>query len=224
LAIDEFNPIKEGRDFSDLLSWTTNTFDISGDSWVHTPQRASMGASFSTGWYDASLLLVGPKSGKKSKFKLLAFGTPFTYSVWTLLIFTLVATGIVLACVENGSKTWEGGYKGLRNLRFSDNMYESFMAFTGHINLKSDRSSTRLVTFSLAFFTMIMLAAYTANLASFLVMNRTPLTVIQDINDIIKKEKSMCIFDASASEERIRRKFPSAILVERKQMKMLLKV
>jgi len=133
--------------------------------------------------------------------------------VWVLLFFTLVATGIILACVKIRSNDWEGGYTGLRKIRFSDNMYASFFAITGHIDLKSDRSSTRFVTLSLAFFTMTMLAAYTANLASFLVVTRTPITRPDSINDIIRKEKSMCIFGASATEERVRRKFPSAILI-----------
>jgi len=60
-AVNEFSPIENETDFSDLLSWTTNTYDISGDWWQHTFQRASQGVVFSTGWYDASLLLVGTK-------------------------------------------------------------------------------------------------------------------------------------------------------------------
>jgi len=210
-TFDFRNP--QNRTFTDLAVWATKTYDIAATWIVHTSERGALGISYPLGWYDSSLIIIGSKNKRSdtSRFSFKSWTTPFSGGVWLMLIVTLVITGIFFACFEAGTKPLHGGVKGLKYLRLPYNILGSFIGFTGHLNVDMERQSILIVKFSLSVFAILMIAAYTANLASFLVVTNSPFMQVNNIGDIVNQQLRMCVIGGSSSIERIKLIHPAAL-------------
>ena len=119
-----------------------------------------------------------------------------------MLVITLVVSGILCYFLEKGLTMPKLNSNELSRIStdITDHIYMSSMLFTGHMNLKAKTKPGQLVSFSLSMFAMLMLSAYTANLASFLVTKNIRQTEVQGVDDIVDMGKSMCITDAAKKE------------------------
>ena len=63
--------------FTDLLEWTTSTYDISLDWWTFDIRRMALGVTFPEGWYDSTIIMVGKESSRKA-FEVWAWTEPFS--------------------------------------------------------------------------------------------------------------------------------------------------
>ena len=200
----DYNPIYKSEDHSltDFLVWAVDNFDVVVDWWLQLPSRVELGLSFPRGWYDGSIIVVGRKKDVNNRFSAFSWKGPFSNQVWILLIVTLLVTGILCYVIENGFAIPKLKFNELSVFitDITDHIYMSMIVFTGHMNLKTKTKPGQLVSFSLSFFAMLMLSAYTANLASFLVRKNSGRVDIGGVEDIVLQGKSMCIIDAAKKE------------------------
>jgi len=225
-----------GKSWTDLLIWETDVYDISINWWLHNPERVALGATFPKGWYDASIIMVGVQEGnEESDFDALSWKKPFTNGVWLMMIITLVISGLTSFYLDEYEKKQMSNKKSedkqetvLQNIvrlskkgllekkeSISSSIHKSFIVFTGHMDLDAISFPGQLVAFSLSFFAMLMLSAYTANLATSLVVTSIPRSTINDITDIIGAGLKMCIMSDSAFEESIRQNYNGANFVRK---------
>merc|ERR1712151_484073 len=72
-------------------------------------------------------------------------------------------------------------------------LFLSMNAFVGHSEFDPKATSTRVLTFSMNFLYLIIISAYTANLASYLVYKNSTHVEIKEFNDVLKKQQTnMC--------------------------------
>jgi len=232
-----------GKDWTDLLVWETDVYDISINWWLHTPERVALGATFPKGWYDASIIIVGAREGnEQARFAPFNWLEPFTNGVWLMMIVTLVISGFIFFYLDDYDKSEMSssireinednpsyqresvissiarlGTTGLLEKResVSSSIHKSFIVFTGHMDLEAGSFSGQLVAFSLSFFAMLMLSAYTANLATSLVVTSIPGSTINSVDDIVDLRLTMCVMGNSGFEEAIRQDYKGAILVRK---------
>jgi hypothetical protein len=242
---EEGNPYEQDKDWSDLLQWSTETYDVSARWWLNIPSRIAEGASFPKGWYDSNLIIIAKKDEdtffEGSVFRPFSWGAPFTAGVWVSLFFTLVFTGITFGYIENKKLLQRGrgatttnttststiASDRLQNLKGRKYLnatifyiHESFIVFTGHLDLSPRTNSGRIVSFSLSLFAMLIVLTYGANLASFLVIQRAAfLTKIDTVNDIVRMSKSMCVYQDTATFEVISNLYSNAIIVSKQSEK-----
>jgi len=89
---------------------------------------------------------------------------------------------------------------------------------TGQYVFDPKQPGDRIIAFSTCFLFLIILASYTANLASFLVIKNSPGVVINDIQDVIKNDLSMCVLRGATSETYMKERYWSARLVEKESI------
>jgi hypothetical protein len=88
------------------------------------------------------------------------------------------------------------------------------MALTGQMEMyRIDTQAQRILSFSWAFWVLIITAAYTANLASFFVTQNSASGQVATITDAVTLGKSICVVSDSVIEGDIRAYFPAARLV-----------
>lgn len=131
----------------------------------------------------------------------------------------MVLTGFVFLYVEEGT---------LKELSHSDEdnpkpgsivsliityIHKSFLVVTGHLEVSPATHAGQVVSFSMAFFAVLIVSAYTANLASFLVVQKASNVQINTVNDIIKIGGSICVYKSTAVEDELRGTYGNAILV-----------
>jgi hypothetical protein len=94
-----------GTTWTDLLKWSTDTYDISADYWARTDERRLLGISFLEGFYDNSMIIV---SKTKRNFRFFNFLNPFKLTVWIVIGSTIIATGatyfIIVRLDENADE------------------------------------------------------------------------------------------------------------------------
>jgi len=212
-TFDSNNP--QNRTFTDLAVWAANTYDIVGTWLVETVERGALGITYPIGWFDSSIIIVGPKlrSQNADVFNVLTLLAPFTPGVWIVLVATLIITGLFLVGFNVGAKAWKGGFAGLKELRITKNILASFLTFTGHVELNIDRRSILIATFSLSFITILIVAAYTANLASFLVVTNMSKLQRSTLQDIVDQQFTLCAITGSSTTTFLRDNFPNARIV-----------
>jgi hypothetical protein len=210
-----------GEDFivynmSDLLVWLTENFDVVANWWLELPSRVNRGVTFPKGWYDASIIIIAREKPTKSQFNTFSWSRPFTTNVWILLGITLFLTAIVSLLLEETVTLPNFELAEIEKLssKITLYIYKCFITFTGHMDLDTRTKPGHLVGFSLSFFAMLMLSAYTANLASFLVNKNSPQSEVYTVGDIVNQRKSMCILDA-AKKEAIMAQYPQALFVKK---------
>ena len=135
---------------------------------------------------------------------------PFDTNVWIVTIATIIFSCFVYQFLEalnderdeRSHKQW-----------FMDNFYLSAINFTQNYTYEPKSISGRIFGISFAFWTMLIGATYTANLASLLVEREIQPTKIADIEEGIARGYRMCTFDSSFSDFHIKRQYGQAIRV-----------
>jgi len=211
----EYPPI-EGKSWQELLLWSIDTYDISANWWFFTSERSSLGASFPRGWYDASLSIIAKKDiDNSSSFEYFSWAMPFTPVVWIALAATMIISGIICFYLEE-TRIRKKADKQFVSVIISY-IHASFIVFTGHLDLLPTSHPGQLVSFSLSFFALLMLSAYTANLCSFLVVQRSAFKInIESVSDVVRLGKTMCVYGSnSAAQVAVESTYTEAILVEK---------
>ncbi len=206
----------EGYTMTDLLEWLTQNFDVAGSWWSEISARVHRSVTFPKGWYDNSIIIIGRKKDE-NKFKIFSWAGPFSDDVWVLLFVTLLVTGFLYFALEKGfSMPSKIRVSELSNINkdIMQYIYRSFVCFSGHMDLRAQTKPGQLISFSLSFFAMLMLSAYTANLASFLVSQNSLQVEVNTVGDIVARGLSMCVLNAAKKED-ILSEFPQAIFVDK---------
>jgi hypothetical protein len=204
----------EDHTWNDLLAWGTESYDINADWWVSTIERLRVGIGFPEGFVDASFILVGTKkdheheSSKKADFW--TWLEPFDHYLWIAIAVTVLISGALYEIVERNdpardakSRMWVPG-KGL---------YSSCLAFMQHFELSPGTREGKILAISMAFWSLIITATYTASLASLFVIQTTPSIQIQTVDDAINAGMSMCIWKDGASHAFMLKNYPKGIYV-----------
>lgn len=222
--------------YSDLLVWSTDYYDLAADWWIHTLERLQMGASFPEGWYDASYVLVGKAEEVRDtdgEINLWLWLEPFTSGVWVLIVITIILSAFIyqfLDSVGNPCKQLGGSCAGTRNengqsegddddgpdYTVPDQVFLLSLLFTQHFQLNPRTPASRLFAVSMALWALIISANYTANLASYFVIENTPAVSIQSIDHAIQGGWAICVWGTSAQTTHIEKTYPKAELIRKK--------
>jgi len=128
-----------------------------------------MGIAFPEGWYDTSIIIIEQTNGEH-KFRWNNFLIPFRYSVWGLIIGTVVFSGLLYWLFDVMDRDSDA-------LTLHDkpdgSVFLAFLTVTGHMEFKPNTLAARLLTWSLTFWALVISSAYTANMASFLISEDT---------------------------------------------------
>ena len=200
----------ENQTWGEVLAWSVDAYDINGDWFLRTTERLSDGILFPEKWYDGSLIMVRKQSQDDNLFTWMAFLKPFSYQLWSLILASVIVSGVVYWLIEfigcDGDRT-------KMEVSFRESLFQSFLNSTGQYVFDPREPGNRLVAFSTCLLFLIILAAYTANLASFLVIRNSPDVVINDIQDVVKNDLRTCVWRSTTSETYMRERYETAQLV-----------
>ena len=206
-------------DFNNMLYWSIDTFDLTAGEFTKTLERSSAGVSFVEGHIDSSMIMVGLKPSSSSsssstsspKIDLFGFLRPFDWQVWLLTVTTMIIAGAVYQWMEfinSNSDRQE-----LQN-KPTETMYFAALSFNGDIKFQPSTNYARLFVLTLSFWGLILSSAYTANLASFLVVQNTPTSTIETLADAVATDNfPICVLQGSAYEDAVRDTYPQALVV-----------
>jgi hypothetical protein len=209
------DPLLDGnKTWTDILSWATNTFDISMERWAQTVERLAIPTSFPIAWYDNSVVLGEliqlSSQNKNHVFNVWSFLDPFELTVWLCLLCCIIITGMVYYVLE----LWNINADELElECKPIASIFYAAITFTGHYELRPQTHPARLVGFSFTFWSLIVGAAYTANLASFLVSPRTPSFKYNTIPKILKNKALVCVQKGGAIGKLLLQLYPDIKLV-----------
>lgn len=155
---------------------------------------------------------MAPKDDSTSQeFDAFLWLKPFDSAVWYLLLATVVASGFVYWLLEMIDPRSDKS----RFRRPAKAVYLSFITFTGHFDdFQPNTTASQLFAVSLAFFALLSSSAYTANLASFLVVQGQPKVPLESVEQAVRQQLPLCVFAGAAPELAIRNAYPNAILVQ----------
>lgn len=190
----------DGEDYDDQLDWLLNVYDITADYFMNTVERKSRGVIYpASGWFDASTIMVRKKDiDNDEDFTLWSFSDPFTPGVWAMVLLTIFGSSLFYFALDYLDSVRLG--KDL-NYSFTSTIFAAANSFMGHIEFKPKSIATKLVVLSTAFIFCLFISAYTANLASFLVVKNSGGIEIQDLNDVIKNDLRICVSAGTSTED-----------------------
>lgn len=146
-----------------------------------TSRRLAL-VDFSTSIYEHTLLIVTrPEPGSRS-LNLFSFLNPFTISVWIAILGTMLYTGGLVYVFEREQVTFQHPHSRIGSICLGMcRVMTSVIIMSGEVRLT--RNASRLTVLGLYGLGAILMATYTANLSSCLILNR-PQPFISSIADI----------------------------------------
>jgi len=202
--------LAEDRTFNDLLEWSVWAYDVSAAFWLKSITRMDKGVTFPAGWYDGRVIMVGLQDKGSAGLEVWSFFDPFTAAVWIMIGVTVVVSGLVYWFLD-----WFDTDTDSLNLDKDpgQSVFLAILSFTGHFEFKPMSTSARIFTASLSFWALIMMSAYTANLASYLVVQNTPSIEINSVGDAVRNNYRICVVRSTAPDNALTRAWPAAKVV-----------
>eukprot|EP00977_Amphora_coffeiformis_P001030 scaffold220_cov169-Amphora_coffeaeformis.AAC.10 len=204
-AAVDYADLPEDRSFNDMLYWSTEVYDLQAEWWMRSISRLREGMTFTEPWYDGTIIMVSKRvDGEKDAFDPWGWLAPFDRGVWIMVIATVLGSAIIhwlLQSVLNPNATEEEKVDPI------EATWLFATAFAGQFEFDPQTGPARLFTFSIAFWALLMTSAYTANLASFLVIRNAPEQQIESIQQAVQLDKTMCVWKASGTEDAVVKAF-----------------
>jgi len=197
------------KTWTDILLWATEVVDISMEKWAHTVDRLSEGVAFPVGFFDSSMVLgeVFEPSQNKPVVDLWSFLKPFEANLWGTIVATITFSGMLYWAIERWNRDAEK--RDPDNKSFGAAVFYAAMSFTAHFEHEPISHSTRILSFSLTFWALIVASSYTANMASFLVSPRIAVYKYPTVDAILRQDATVCVQGGAALEMMLNEKYPS---------------
>jgi len=192
--------------YDTVLYWATDTYDMILEWYNQLPDRLALGISYPDSWYDGSIIMIQKKFKASNDFKFFAFADPFTWEVWVLLFGTIIASGFmyhlidVIDCVRLHREKDRG---------IQGKLFNTAFALVGHIDHNPKSFAATLTVLSTAVLYTVVIAAYTANLASFLVVKNAPDIKINMLQDAVDNNMKLCVWKDTSLDKIVSAKHPS---------------
>merc|ERR1719203_754388 len=192
-------------------------YDVSADWWLKTVERLDIGITYPEAFWVGDSIMVGSKTSTTDVFNLWAFIEPFTRHLWVLTLGTIFVSGVAYYALDYSRSRRLLDYSGSRRLGYTQvdmnhvghSIFLSFFAFTGHCNHEPKSRALKVLVTSMCFLYLILVAAYTANLAGFLVAKFSASSVyVKDIVDVLSKDKVICAYRAYPVTDKLKKEFP----------------
>lgn len=196
--------------FEEILDWALDAFDLSLGEWRNSVSRKAKGIIFPLGIADASLIMV--QKAKSTAFDPWSFLSTFSWWVWLGIIATYICSAFIYQFIHFYG---EGEYvdRGAQP-RMSDSMYEMGMAFNQQSVFTPKSYAGRILVFAINFFSMVMIASYTANLVTHMVLGQTAQYDAYSFNEAERKNIPICVWKGTSLHGHLTTKYPKANLVE----------
>eukprot|EP00435_Cladocopium_sp_Y103_P046194 s1236_g13.t1 len=179
--------------------------------WTITPERMAFGAYSPYGFLDAGFMMVvmPPEVKNFTLNEVFSFLAPFTPGVWISFIGLTVLTGLAFQCLE-ASKNIDDYPDGSSRLR---NSPSSILKSAGHVTgaggFKPKTFAGKILVTSWTWSVLLILSAYTANLASFLVAKAEQSAGFASAKQAVALEKTFVLSMGAPDEEWFSSKFPN---------------
>ena len=205
-------PPPADRSWSDLLQWEVTHFDIAVDYWAKSVERMSRGIAFPHGWYDGSIVMVAREQVFEDPFDVYSFLVPFEWTIWCAIVGAIFMTGLIYFFLERLDPTADE-----RNLEDKPwtNIFLAALTFTGHMSYQPNTTPSRILVMSWGFWTIIVLSAYTANMASFLVSQNSKPPRISTIEEALLTSTPLCVQRGAVIDDLLTDKYPELNLVRK---------
>uniref|UniRef100_A0A7S4AT62 Ionotropic glutamate receptor C-terminal domain-containing protein n=1 Tax=Pseudo-nitzschia australis TaxID=44445 RepID=A0A7S4AT62_9STRA len=198
------------RSITELLTWGVDKYDLMLGTFTPSVERINQGVSFVNGHFDGSLVLVRDVEPPVRKIDWFNFLKPFDWVVWGwvlgVVIFSAFAYQLIESIGGKGARYRDEPITG--RVWLMDNLYLSFINLTGNYSYEPTTLGGRVFGFFFAFWAMLITAAYTANLASLLVVKAAPDLRVASIEDAISRRLRICVHSTSYSDNLLREKYP----------------
>jgi len=205
------NDLPDDKTFTDYILWLTDVYDLAADWFMPSMDRLNKGVTLTYGWYDASIIMVGKDEGVtievEDKLDYVGWLRPFTGLVWYAIIASILISAVVyvaLVRIDPNSDIPE------QELTYSEAIWMFATAVTGQFEFAPTTNASRLFTFSIAFWALLVISAYTANLAAFLVKRNQTLTLeIETIDQAMNNGRKMCVWKGTQTDSSIMNEYPA---------------
>jgi len=182
-------------DHTESIPGMLSQVDILGDYSTHTVDRLKSN-SFFTPHLDLSGRMVVPKPMAKvpaTTDQMFTFLSPFSGGLWCALMSMLCVYGFGIWCMEKDSRRSED-YIGTRTATaaIATSVYYSLALFTGSGGHTPVTKGGRVLSFCLGFSVVVIIAAYTANLAATLTVQPTAIQEIPSLQEAMRQGKKVC--------------------------------
>ena len=137
-------------------------------------------------------------------FSFFAFGSPFTLELWLMFALAMFVTGAACFLIEYLNKD----HSAESPRRLSEALVQSAFAVMGSSSYESNHGPGRMINLSMNFLTLVFIGSYTANLASFMVVNNKPTVQINDLNDAVINSKMICYWGGTSQERFFKARYP----------------
>lgn len=197
------------------------THDIVASWWYQSAERALHNGVQLKPFVDVdSLLVVLKPKPELPEFseQMFTFLEPFAKDLWFLILCLIATTAVCIVLIEHNSKrsTDYDEYPGYSPLAVAQkvlhSIYMAFAQFTDVGGYEPKTKGGRGIVLLLGFTFVVLLSAYTANLASILTVSRAPTLTIGSIGDLISRELALCV--NSDMFGRVLRDYPTLRLVK----------
>lgn len=144
-----------------------------------------------------------PKNDNRLPAQMQKLFEPFTVGLWTLIILVTLSVGITYTLLGSNRRT------SFHDFRHSiiETIYTAYLEIMLGADSRRKTIPQRFVTVSWAFFILIVLAAYTANLAAFLGKDKK-IYKVKSVRDCIEINCLSCILDQQVLHSELERLYP----------------
>jgi len=213
-GISYYADIQAPETFTTFLDWSNERYDMVIDYWAPTLERMQQGATFTEAYINGDMILIHNQyTPLVQKIDWWNWIKPFTPDVWYATLATIVISAMIYPWIE----FMGGDLDDLLTVRkwITGRLYLSFINFTGNYAYEPKTPGGCLFGVVFAFWSMLMLASYTANLASLLVVKRVvPPPVINELQDAIDHSMSMCYPQGTFAADYLAELYPPNIMSE----------
>ena len=149
---------KKGSNITEILDWGTQKYDLMVGTYTPSTQRMKLGVSFVDGHFNGGLIMVRDVPPTETVINWFNWMAPFKTSVWFAIMGTVIFSAFVHQIIESiGAKGREE--KSFR-VWLMDNLYLSFINFTGNYSYEPTTLAGRFFGTTYAFWAMLITGTY----------------------------------------------------------------
>ena len=192
-----------------LILRTVNMFDLFVVVKPESAERRSKGIIYTASIADGSFVLITNSSTSLPKKSDWAFLSPFTSSVWLYIFLVILGNTIIFYIIQPHHHD-----SSVPPYKFYEIFYGYFSAFTNYGGLDSQTLPESILLIGFSVFLVMILAAYTANLASVLTVTPQTMTTLVDIDQANTIGASICVVYGSLAVSILQSRYPLVKIIQ----------